>query len=41
MNFERGLEPKRAMNTGTTTWENLGLGDVLCVKQSYIHLEQI
>jgi hypothetical protein len=33
MNFERALDPKKAMGTGTTTWENLGPGDVLCVKQ--------
>ena len=31
--FQRGLDPKRAMSIGTTTWENIDSGSVLHVKK--------
>ena len=39
MQFTRGLDPRAAMNIGTTTWNNIGQGNILRTKK-YVSIGQ-
>lgn len=41
MNFERGIDPKRAMEIGIRTWQNLSVGDILkCKPNKWVSIDE-